>query len=105
MNASRQTWLGILALSLVLAVLTSAIRAEDEKSGASVTGTWKIKISEAWGGRVIIRDRLRRPVISAGNKTGLASGFGTPLPSLQQLREAEHDNWTMHHEDHDRADV
>jgi hypothetical protein len=32
--------------------------------------------SQAWGGLVIIRDRLWRTAISAGNKTGLASGFG-----------------------------
>jgi hypothetical protein len=41
MNASRRTWFGILTLSLALAVLTSGIRAEDKKSDASATGTWK----------------------------------------------------------------
>ncbi len=45
MNVSRRMGLGVLALALAIAWLTSGVRAEDKKTGGNATGTWKSTVT------------------------------------------------------------
>jgi hypothetical protein len=60
MNVSRQSWFGILALSLAILWLGSGVHAEDKAGAGSVTGTWKSTIKPPNGAEIEITYKLKQ---------------------------------------------